>query len=168
MKKDFAIENVGNVTINYNSWSGNFNVYLDGKAVKKVGKKVFVLENIGENNKQERLVIDGNIFNGISFFLLNTRYNVSPKLPWHGYLLCLIPFIMVLVLGNISYFAEQGFYFVGGAIGGAIGGVFTVISIYCYAAFSKWYFKVLVAILMIVLTFLACWGIGSAIVASLA
>ena len=164
MKKEYTIENIGNVCVVYNSWTGAFNVFLDGKQAKKIEKKFFVLPVLDEAGQEVHLALDGNVFKGINFYLKNKCYNVVPKMPWHGYILCLIPLIMVLVLGNIPYLAEQGIYFVGGAIGGLIGGLFTALSLYAYSCFNKWYFKVLVAILAIILTFLACWGLGSALV----
>ena len=164
MKKEYTIENIGNVCVNYNLWTGAYVVFLDGKPAKKIDKKFFVLPVLDETGQEVHLAIDGNIFKGINFYLQNNSYNILPKMPWHGYILCLIPGIMAIVLGNTTFLAEQGIYFVGGAIGGLIGGLFTGLSLCAYCCFNKWYFKVLVALLSIILTFLICWGVGSSLV----
>lgn len=168
MKKDYVIEDLGTVTIDYNSWTGKFLAYLNNEELKKTGKKTFIIPAQGEEGKQETLFIDGNMMSGLKFILKGKLYYITPKMPWYAYLFFMIPFMMVMVLGNMSSLADRGFYFVGGAIGGGIGGVFSALTIYSYVLFQKWYFRVLASLVLIALTFLICWGIGTAIVSSMA
>ena len=157
MKKNFEIENIGTITVAKNEFSGSFNFYLDNEKFSKTSNKNYVLMH---NNEELFITLYGNSFSGFSFKLNDETYIISYPLSWYAYILLFIPFVMGILLGNINPLASQGLYFVGGAIGGLIGGAMTAISYMFLTMEFKWYFKVLIAILSIAITFGVLLGVG--------
>lgn len=164
MKNSIVIDELGKLDVNENIWTGRISVSLDGKELKRLEKRSFEL--IFPDERRETLTVAGNIFSGKSVYVNGKTYTLTSRMPWYGYALSFIPFILTLVLGNIPALVQSGFYFVGGAIGGLIGGLFTAFSLYANSWFKKWYFRVLISLAFILISFLVCWGIGTAIVAA--
>ena len=165
MKRDCILENLGKLTIEKSIWSGKYKAYLNNVELKKLDKTVFALPTNEE--KQQYVRITGNSFSGIIVSVLGHNYTFSNKVPWYLLILCFIPLAMCLTIGNIPSIAENGFYFVGGALGGFIGGACSGASIIGVGAFQKWYVRLLFALGMIVLAFLVCFGLGNLIVSSI-
>ena len=98
MIKSVNVENLGLVTVDYNVMSGKCTAALNNKPLAKLDKKTFVMGKTGENGIDEYLYITGNFRSGISFELRGERYYITSPLPWYSYILCVIPFIMVMIL----------------------------------------------------------------------
>ena len=152
---------IGNIEFSYNSFTGRYNACINGVKATRIEKKVLFV-SLPQNSY--KIYIYGNLFSGIQFSVKEKMFVVTEKCPWYVYVLGVIPFVMSMVLGNLPMLVDAGFYYVGGAIGGGISGLFSALAI-VFAAFTrKHIFRLLILLLAIVLTFLACWGIGSAIV----
>ena len=164
MKKEFEVQEVGKLVVDFNFFSGGYKVYLNNELLPKVSKSSF---SFTYQEKEERVYIGGNPFSGIDVRILNESFMFLEKMVWYQYILALIPIVMCLIIGNVPALAQNGFYFVGGAIGGAIGGLCTALSLYTNYYSNKWYIRLLLQILFIAAAFLICFGIGNAIVAGM-
>ena len=164
MKKEYVIENVGTFVVEQNSITGSFSVKKDGVQLIKTSRTSFTYQT--EDGTEDRVVISGSAFKGLYVTIDGQVNTFSNPVPWYGYLLSVIPFVMTMILGNMTSLVQAGFYYVGGFIGGGISGVFVALSLYANTLLPKWWQRVLASLLCIALTFAICYGIGNAIVAS--
>ena len=162
MRKTYAVDGLGEVKVVKGEFTGLFNIWLNGEKLQRFAKYSFKYE--GEDGEAKFIVIRGSVFKGYTVVIEDTVYPFSTALPWYCYVLSAIPLFMALTIGNMRILADNGFYFVGGALGGLIGGAFTGLSFGLTCMLEKWYFKVLAALLCVGLSFLACWGVGNLIV----
>lgn len=153
--------NIGKVEVNEGLFTGKFSLTVNNVTAEKTTKRYFKY-NDGEND--HTLVILGNHFSGLFLSVDKKYYTICEKLPIYIYILGFIPFVMTMVLGTIPTFAQAGFYYVGGAIGGAISGGLSLVGIFLASYVKKWYFRLLIVIVSIIVTFLICFGIGNLIV----
>lgn len=163
MKKIINVENLGAVEANQNIVTGRFDFSIDGKKFVRESKKKYVLS---EGEKQIVFDFDGNIFTGFVFSYNGQRYKITNAIPWYVYILTAIPFIMTMVLGNLQTLYDEGFYYVGGAVGGSISGAAWALGIYVSAYCEKLWVRLLICIIAIALTFGICFAVGNIIVSS--
>ena len=161
MQKVYQIEGLGEVKVVKNEFSGLFSIYLNGEKLERFARISFRYMEEGE---AKFILVRGSVIKGYNIVIDEKPYRFSDPLPWYCYVLCAIPLLLPLTIGNMPILAEHGFYFVGGALGGAIGGLFTGLSLGLMCMPEKWYLKVLYGMLAIAISFLACWGIGNLIV----
>lgn len=166
MKKLIQVENVGNVEVTQSNLTGAFSISIDGKAMTKVNKKQFILKGEGEE-KTITAIVSGNSFQGFKLDIGGGIYAITESVPLYVYVLALIPFVVTIVLGNMTVLAQKGFYYVGGAIGGAISGMISILTIYVSTVSPKWWVKVLICLAGFAICFLTCYGVGNLIVAGL-
>lgn len=159
MKKELIIENLGKVLVKQNAFMGNFKLFINEKPIQKIGKTVF---SVGNDNPN-RIYVSGNIIKGYILIFEKSVYKITAPLPWYVYALGIVPFVMTMVLGNIAFLAEQGFYYVGGAIGGGISGAFSALTFFLCGYNNKWWQRLLICFSAICITFGICFGIGNLI-----
>ena len=164
MKKNIEIEELGTLTVVKNEFTGSFKFYLNNEEFNKVSSKEYVISK--EDYTDLHLSLMGNQFTGYSVMLDDNKYLITEPFRWYSYIFMVIPLIMGLFLGNVRAFYDAGIYFVGGAIGGLIGGVGSAASIIVFSTNLKWYYKILLGLLVIAATFGLLFGIGNGIVAA--
>ena len=161
MKKIYNIDKLGNISIEFNAFTGRYNAYLDGKVIEKSGRRCFIVRR---TEGDVYIDIIGNIFSGTKVAVFGKQYEYLDPTPWYGYILSFIPIILSLILGNISELAYNGFYYVGGMIGGFIGGLFTGLCLYVNAFTNEKKKRLLLYFLFNIFSFLICYGVGNLIV----
>ena len=165
MKKLIEIENVGTIEANQSILTGHFAFNFNGKPMRQLSKKEY--EYPSENGKESvNIVLQGNIFKGMSFLLKDKVYKISEPVQWYIFAFALLPFLISLVLGNMPSLAKEGFYYVGGMIGGAISGLFSGLALFFSTYTSKFWIRVLICLACLIITFGICLGIGNAIVSA--
>ena len=152
---------IGDVTVNENIWTGRFALSLDGKVLKRQGRKQFVYN---DGTSLHDLTISGNMFTGVYLKVDGVFRRIYPPTPWYVYVLCAVPFVLSMVLGNIVALAQAGFYYVGGAIGGGISGIYFALGLYLSRLSRKPWVKILILSGIILASFFTCWGVGTLIV----
>ncbi len=161
MEVEFNMEGVGLINVKGNKFTGKFSLSVDGKPMSPVGKRRFEL---GQGSDKLILTIDGSVIKGYSITHGKTMYHLSTAVPWYVYVIPVITFVIVMVLGNVPFFGEHGFYFVGGLIGGAIWGALAATSMGLAALVNKWWLRLLICLAGLVLTVGICLGVGNFIV----
>ena len=161
MKKEFEIENLGKLVFNEDV-VGRFKVFLNDQEQTKISKKSFKLTT--NNGNTEYLYISGSDFKGLFFLYNGTKYEITRALEWWVYALSIFTLLIPFVFGNVAVLVPYGIYIVGGFIGGAIGGLFFGLSVFFSSWAKKWYFRLIIIIVCVALTFLICNLVGTAIV----
>ena len=161
MEAEFNMEGTGLVHVKGNKRTGKFSIQVDGKPMNRIGKNVF---SLGQGSDKLVLSISGNLLKGYSIPHGKLIYPLSSPVPWYCYIIPSASFAMAMVLGNIPYLAQHGFYFVGGAIGGAIAGLCSMLSLSFAALVSKWWVRLLICLGGLLLTFGLCFAVGNLIV----
>lgn len=144
-----------------NIWTGKVTISLGGYPLNKIDKKSYFVR-INGVDKTLRYV--GNKSSGSYLELDNKKYPVYEKQSWYIWPLIVLPFILIMVFGNIKYFAQNGFPVVGGAIGGGISGLMCALALYAVLNTKKPIFKVLIALAFSAVTVLICFLIGLVII----
>ena len=158
----YNCDELGTLEVKENIWTGSLSFYLNGREFKKINKKSFVIDC---DDKEYQLLVFGSFFEGTHFSFNGNRYTFKDAIPWYLVVLASIPFLLSMTIGNIPYFAQIGFYYVGGAIGGALNAVFGCLIVYFSRKVNKAYLRLLISLLIIAIAVLATWGVGNIIVA---
>lgn len=138
---------------------GRRSLSVGGTPLGKLDKKSFA----DGNGTVFRL--DGNVITGLRLSDGRDTIQITAPIRWFVYVFAILPFILVMVLGNNRVVAEV-FPVVGGAIGGGIGGLMMAVALYAAGRLRSPLLQIAVCIAITAVTVLICWGIGSAIVAA--
>lgn len=160
MKKVFVSEKYGNITYEESVWSGKKKVYVNGVVATQINKLSFSFKHEEENIE---VIVYGNIFKGCTLKVGEERYEIYAKSLWYEYVLAILPFVFIMIWGNIPPLCEI-IPVIGGAIGGAISGVMGVVSISFMKNTKNVLFKLLIGIGFFLVTVLICAGLGLALV----
>lgn len=159
MKQTIQHETYGEILFEENIWTGKKSVSIGGIALEKIAKKEFKLPDGGA------AIIKGGFLQGAVLSVNGEDIRLTPKIKWYEVLLCVWPFILTIVWGNVPALCAI-VPIVGGAIGGAIGGVFCVLGLYGIRSVKPIWLKILIALASFGVTFGICCGIGYAILAA--
>lgn len=160
MKQEVMHHKYGKIVYEESSLSGNKNIYFNDVQLKKVSKTTF--EAVIDD---EELVVyvKGNTFTGLSLKINGELIEIIPQTKWYEYVMCLIPFILVMIWGNVIALC-QIIPVVGGAIGGAISGLCSILSLFFAKKTNNVLFKVLIFIAATAIAFGICALLGVAFV----
>lgn len=161
MKRIIKTKDGKEVIYNMNDLTGSVSIIYDNKPTQKIDKKLY---SVSGQKETFYISTKGNYFSGFSVVVDGYEYEVTKGMSWYESILIFVPFILTMAIGNISWFALNGFYYVGGFIGGAISGLFVGLSLIFCTKTNKHLFRLLIILCAIVLAFLICWGLGSAII----
>ena len=161
MKKEILLDDGEILSIKQNFWSGTYYFTYKNQTARKISRNTY---RISDGEEKLVIFVYGNLFKGISISFRHKSYQIFDPAPWYAYVLGSIPFVMTMLLGNLGFLAESGFYYVGGGIGGGISGLLSALGVLMTAFLPKHWQKILVLLASIVVTFAVCFGLGNLIV----
>lgn len=163
MIKEFESEKYGNIVYEESLWTGRRRFVVGGVTLTKQTKESYV----GIVNQEEvRATVYGNFLKGSSIYVGGETYVVSLPPKWYEYVIGFIPFVLILIWGNVPALCEI-VPVIGGAIGGAISGVTSFFSVIFMKKTENILFKLLIGVGMIVGTFLLCMVLAFAFLSAL-
>ena len=158
MKNIIKNEKYGEIIFEENFWTGKKNIVIDGKPLTKVDKTTYKTED------DKTVSLSGNFLYGCKMTLEGETIELSPAVKWYEYVLSFLPFVLIMVWGNISALC-QIVPVVGGAIGGFVSAIFCCVNLFIIKKFRQWWLKLIISIITLGLTFLVCYLIALAILA---
>ena len=161
MKEIIKDEKYGEIIYNENAWTGKKDLSISNKALEKVDRSTFKMED----GKEVKL--SGNYFSGVKLSIDSDTIVLSQGLKWYEYVLSVLPFILILIWGNSVALCEI-VPVVGGFVGGLISAVFSFLNLIILKKLKNIWLKVLVSIVTLGLTFLVCFLIALAILGAVA
>lgn len=159
MKQVINHEKYGEIIYEEGFWLGKKWLTVNGVPLNKISKREFQMQD------GSILKIQGNFLRGASLVIGTETINLTPKVKWYEVALCLIPFLLIMVWGNVVALCEI-VPVVGGAIGGGISGALSFLGLVFIKNVKPIWLKILIAIAVTGVTFGICCGIGYAIVGS--
>lgn len=160
MRQEITHETLGKIVYEENALSGAKTIYINDVLLQKVNKTTYK----GVIDGQEQLVyVYGNVFTGLSIKVNDINVQVVPKTMWYEYAMFLIPFILIMIWGNVGALCEI-IPVIGGAIGGGISGLFGVIGLFIAKKTNNVLYKFLIALATTVVVFGICAALGYALV----
>lgn len=162
MNNIIKIDGVGELSVTENIWTGARTLFINGIKLQKVSKKQFSCVIDGQ---ELNVFLEGNFLTGLKCNINGQKYQVSEPATPYEYVLAFIPFVFIMVWGNVPSLIKI-FPVVSGAIGGLISGIFAVVSLYVMKLTKKPYWKILIGLGFFVLTVLICYLIALAILSA--
>lgn len=157
MKQTIQHEKYGEILYNENFWTGKKSLSMNGVPLTKISKKEFQTAN-GVTG-----TVTGSFLSGACLSIGGETIRLTPKITWYEIVLCLLPFILIMIWGNVVELCLI-VPVVGGAIGGAISGMLSVVSLFVMRSVKPVWAKILIGIGFVGATFGICCGIGFAII----
>lgn len=157
MKQTIQHEKYGEILYNENFWTGKKSLSMNGAPLTKISKKEFQTAN-GVTG-----TVTGSFLSGACLSIGGETIRLTPKITWYEIVLCLLPFILIMIWGNVVELCLI-VPVVGGAIGGAISGMLSVVSLFVMRSVKPVWAKILIGIGFVGATFGICCGIGFAII----
>ena len=157
MKIDKNVEKYGTITYEESFWTGKKTLYLEGKELEKYSKNVFIYKDCG--GKEIEIITKGNVYTGLSLMIDNELIELSPKLKWYEIIFSLLPFILIMIWGNVPSLCAI-IPIVGGAIGGIVGAIATLLTGAFIRKTDNILFKFLISLIVVAVSFLICFIIA--------
>lgn len=161
MKSIIHDEKYGEIVYSESIWTGSKQLAIDGDQLEKLSKNTF---SFNADKKFIPVTLKGNSITGVKMYIDGRTIQLTPQLKWYEILLVLPGFILILIWGNSIELCKI-LPVVGGAIGGAIGAILEFFTFIAVKKANRIWLKIIVALAGAAVTFLACWGIGEAIIA---
>lgn len=161
MKETIQNERYGQILYDENFWTGGKSLTLNGVPLTKISRKEFQFPD-GAIGK-----IKGNFLYGACLLINGETIRLTPKITWYEIVLCILPFILIMVWGN-TVALYKIIPVAGGAIGGAVSAMLSCVSLYLMRSVKEVWAKILIGFSAILVTFGICCGIGFAILIALA
>ena len=160
MKETIQHERYGQILYDENFWTGKKSLSMGGVLLNKISRKEFQLPDgtIG--------TIKGTFLYGACLLINGESIRLTPKITWYEIVLCILPFLLVMVWGNTVALCKI-IPIAGGAIGGAVSAILSCVGLYLMRSVKEVWAKILIGISAILVTFGICCGIGFAILISL-
>lgn len=159
MKQVVQHETIGEIVYEESAWTGKKTLTINGEQLQKTSKTTFV------KNDGEQVTLNGNFLKGASITVGGETIQVVPAVKWYEIVLSILPFLLIIIWGNVVELCMI-VPVVGGAIGGLISGIFSVSNLIIIKRVDKLWLKILISVGMLAATFLICWAIACAILAA--
>ena len=143
-----------NYVYDENFWTGKKRMYINGKEMKKIGKKEF---SLSEGETTYVVHVKGSFFSGVTLYV-NSNPIELVKNKWYDWILIFIPFLSLAV----------GVF--GGAIGGALSALIACTGTFINATICRSKLNVVVKVILCILIAVAsclAWWLLYAFVVSL-
>ena len=158
MKQTIQHETYGEILYEESFWLGKKSLSIGGVQLEKISKKDFKLQD------GSFATINGGFLQGATLTLNGETIRLTPKIKWYEIVLCVLPFLLTLIWGNVPALCAI-VPLVGGAIGGAIGAIFGVAGLYGMKSVKPIWLKIIIALASLAVTFGICCGLGYALLA---
>ena len=145
-------EKYGTVEYEENFWTGRKQLTVGGVILERKNKKEYVSE-------EYHATITGTIFTGVFVNLNGTYIKISEKTSTTEYVLGFLPFILVLIWGNVPSLLAI-LPIVGGAIGGAIGGGVSAANLMFMKTQKNIGGKIIVSLIACAVAIMICYLVG--------
>lgn len=159
MKTVIQHEAYGEIVYDESAWTGKKSLSIGGTPLEKLSKKEFKMQD------GTTVTANGGFLQGASLDIKGETIALTPRVKWYEIVLCVLPFLFVMIWGNVTALVKI-IPIVGGAIGGGISGLFGVLGLWGIKSVKPIWLKLLVALGCFAITFGICYGIGYAIVAA--
>ncbi len=159
MKEVIQHEKLGEIVYEENFWTGKKSLQVNGVRLQKTNKKTFVTES------GEYYVINGNYIQGAVLAAGEETVRLTQPVKWYEIVLSVLPFLLIMVWGNVVALCEI-VPVVGGLIGGGISAVLSCLNLFIIKGVKPIWLKVVISIAILGVTFGICCGIGYAIIAA--
>ena len=159
MKVVIQHDTYGEIVYNESFWVGKKSLTINGVEATKISKKEFQMPD-GTTAQ-----IQGNFLYGACLLIGSESIRLTPKIKWYEIALAIIPFVLIMVWGNVVALCKI-VPVVGGAIGGGISGLLSVLGLVLIKSVKPVWLKILIAVAVAGVTFGICCGIGYAILSA--
>ncbi len=160
MKTVIQHQTYGEIVYDESAWTGKKAISIGGTPLEKLSKKEFKMQN------GTTVTANGGFLQGASLDINGEKIEVIPRIKWYEIVLCVLPFLFVVIWGNVTALCRI-IPIVGGAIGGGISGLFSVLGLWGMKSVRPTWLKILIGLGSFAVTFGICLGIGYAIVSAL-
>lgn len=158
MKETIQHEKYGEILYDENFWTGRKELSINGVQLKRISRKEFQMDN------GTKATVKGSFLFGAKLAVENDTIQLTPTIKWYEITLCILPFLLVMIWGNVPALCEI-IPVVGGAIGGFISALLSFVGLFFMRSVKPIWAKLLIALATLAVTFGICCGIGIAIVA---
>lgn len=159
MKQVLQHPAIGEIVYEESFWTGKKALAFNGAPLTKVTKNSFRTEN------GEAVNLTGNFLTGTNLVFGTETIGLTPRVQWYEIVLSILPFLFIMVWGNIVSLVEI-LPVVSGAIGGAISAVLSLVNLFIIKDIKQIWLKVLISIAVLGVTIAICYGIGAAILSA--
>ena len=159
MKSVINNEKLGEIVFEESAWTGKKKISIAGKQLTKVDKTTYKTED------EKTATLTGNFIQGCKMTFKGETIELTPSVKWYEYVLSILPFILIMIWGNIAALCEIA-PVVGGAVGGLISAIFSCVNLVVIKKFKQWWLKLIISLITLGLTFLVCYLIALAIIAA--
>lgn len=116
-------DTIGKIEYNENFWTGKKTLSVNDVPLQKISKKDFMLPS------GEQFSVCGNYLTGSYLQTATEKIRLTPSVTWYEIALSVLPFLLILIWGNVPALCAI-VPVVGGAIGGAISGVLSFVNLF--------------------------------------
>lgn len=163
MKEVINHEVYGKIEYDESIWTGRKNISINGVVLKKINKTTYEWVN---NEETVTVNATGSLIKGLSLQINSDTIEIFPATKWYEYVMAILPFLIVLIWGNVPALCAI-IPVVGGAIGGAISGAISILALFLIKKTNNILYKVLIMAVATICAYLICMGIGFIIVGAL-
>ena len=160
MKEVIQHETYGEIVYEESFWTNKKSLTVNGVSASKISKKAFQMPD------GKTATVQGNFISGACLLVDSEWIRLTPKLKWYEIALAVIPFILIMVWGNVVALC-QIVPVVGGAIGGGLSALFSVAGLVLIKRAKPIWLKIVIAVAVTAATFGICCGIGYAILSAI-
>lgn len=114
----------------------------------------------------QQWTLKGNFLSGVVLNTGSETIRLTPSIKWYEIVLSILPFILIMMWGNIVALCEI-VPIVGGAIGGAVSAVCCLLNLFIIKSVRQIWLKVIISIAFLGVAFLLCYLIAIPILAAL-
>ncbi|MDE6618599.1 MAG: hypothetical protein K2K13_06215 [Clostridiales bacterium] len=160
MKTVIQHETYGEIVYDEGAWTGKKSVSIGGAQLEKLSKKEFKMQD------GTTVTVNGGFLQGANLNIKGENIALTPRVKWYEIALCILPFLFVMIWGNVTALCRI-IPIVGGAIGGGISGLFSVLGLWGMKSVKPIWLKLLIAFGSLAITIAICYGIAIAILAAI-
>ncbi len=128
----------GEIVYTESFWTGKKTLTINGTAVRPLSRKAF-------DHNGTRIGVKGSYYTGICLLIGSDTVTVTPKPKWYELVFALLPFIFLLIWGNVASLCAI-FPVVGGAIGGGLGALSALTSLFLMIRTRSLLIKILIGV----------------------
>ena len=151
-------ESLGKISYEESFWTGKKSISINDVPATKISKNSFRTQDGKE------IVISGNYLAGAQAIIRLGESNrcvveLLPKTKWYEITLSILPFLLILIWGNVPALC-QIVPVVGGALGGFISALISCANLLIIKSIKQVWLKIIISIVALSLAFLICYFVA--------